>query len=77
MTPQGAILELDRVYERTIEESKATVGVLDDMPDAELRGMIDDIGVAIYESFKTKGEKSTAEKVIEARVAAAEQTPYR
>ena len=77
MTPQDAILELDRVYERTIEESKATVGVLDDMPDAELRGMIDDIGVAIYESFGTKGEKSTAEKVIEARVAAAEQTPYR
>lgn len=73
MTPQDAILELDRIYERTLEASKQTIGVLDDMPDHALGGMIDDIGVAIYESFSAKGEKSTVEKVIEARIASAER----
>ena len=73
MTPRDAILELDRIYERTVEASKQTIGVLDDMPDHAFSGMIDDIGVAIYESFSTKGEKSTVEKVIEARIASAER----
>ena len=73
MTPQDAILELDRIYEQTLEASKQTIGVLDDMPDHALGGMIDDIGAAIYESFSTKGEKSTVEKVIEARMASAER----
>ena len=73
MAPQDAIVELDRIYERTIEDSKGTIGYLDDMPDSEFRYMIDDIGTAIYESFGAKGEKSTVEKIIEARLASAER----